>query len=109
MFLTRYWENARYYTNCSDPCRVISVSANWVMRKAIQKDSKAIFYFSNRVKVVRSYYAYSSLSLIAEIGGYFGLFLGVSINQITYLTSFAQERVQKYIQWWPKFIKNIKK
>ena len=104
-----YWENTRYYTNCSDSCRVISVSANSMMRKNIQVDSQVRFNFRNSVKVVKSYYAYSSLSLIAEIGGYFGLFLGVSINQITYLTSFAQERVQKYIQWWPKVFKNIKK
>ena len=104
-----YWKNARYNTNCSNSCQAISVSANWMRKKTNQEDSQVNFYFPNRVKVVKSYYAYSSLSLIAEIGGYFGLFLGVSINQITYLTSFAQERVQKYIQWWPKCFKNIKK
>ena len=94
----KYWKNARYYTNCSGPCREISVSVIWTADKTTKpEDSEVNFYFRNRVKVVKSYYAYSSLSLIAEIGGYFGLFLGVSINQITYLTSFAKETVQKYI------------
>ena len=90
----KYWKHAKYYTNCSAPCREIYVSAIWTDKKTT--DSKVTFKFSNRVRVIKSYYAYSSLSLIAEIGGYFGLFLGVSINQITYLTSFAQESIQKY-------------
>ena len=96
-----YWSYAKYYTNCSAPCREIYVSAIWTYKKTA--DSKVTFKFSNRVRVIKSYYAYSSLSLIAEIGGYFGLFLGVSINQITYLTSFAQGKVQKYIQRWHNF------
>ena len=91
----KYWKHAKYYTNCSAPCREIYVSAIWTDKKTT--DSKVTFKFSNRVRVIKSYYAYSSLSLIAEIGGYFGLFLGVSINQITCLTSFIQERVQKYM------------
>ena len=93
----KYWKNARHYTNCSDPCRGISASAIHTSKITLKpEDSHVKFLFRNRVKVVKSYYAYSSLSLIAEIGGYFGLFLGVSINQITYLTSFAQESIQKY-------------
>ena len=94
-----YWESTKYYTYCSDPCKGMSVSATWIKNKDAspdKQDSQAVLYFRRRVKVVKSYYAYSGLSLIAEIGGYIGLFLGVSINQITYLTSFVQERVQKY-------------
>ena len=34
------------------------------------------------IKVVEAHYLYSGLSLIAEIGGYVGLFLGVSVIQI---------------------------
>ena len=100
-----YWKNARYNTNCYNSCQAISVSANWMRKKTNQKDSQVNFYFPNRVKVVKSYYAYSSLSLIAEIGGYFGLFLGVSINQITYLTLIVQEGVHKYIQLWHNLFK----
>ena len=42
-------------------------------------------HFKENIKVTTGYYLYSELSLIAEIGGYVGLFLGVSINQITNL------------------------
>ena len=92
----KYWEYyARYYTKCTDRCKGMSVQATW-MRNKEKSNSQAVLYFQRKVKVVKSYYAYSGLSLIAEIGGYIGLFLGISINQITYLTSFIQERVQKY-------------
>ena len=46
------------------------------------------FHFSEIVKVTKSYYTYSPLSLIAEIGGYVGLFLGVSVNMVTNLLEF---------------------
>ena len=41
--------------------------------------------FKENIKVMTSYHLYSELSLIAEVGGYVGLFLGVSINQVTSL------------------------
>ena len=37
---------------------------------------------NEHIKVTDEQYLYSGLSLIAEIGGYVGLFLGVSVNQI---------------------------
>ena len=91
----KYWESAKYKTRCLDPCKVMLVRAMWMTDK-IKKDSSMRLYFRGGVKVMKSYYAYTGLSLIAEIGGYIGLFLGVSINQITHLASFIQERVQKY-------------
>ena len=91
-----YWYKVKkYYTNCYNPCMDMLFQVNSI--EVVKKhNSRVKLYFQPRVKVVRSYYAYSGLSLIAEIGGYFGLFLGVSINQITYLTPYVQERVQKY-------------
>ena len=67
------------------------------MASKIIKSSRVKLHFQSRVKVVKSYYAYSGLTVIAEIGGYIGLFLGVSINQIPHLILFIQELVQKYI------------
>ena len=34
------------------------------------------------VQVYESYYTYDGLSMVAEIGGYVGLFLGISVNQV---------------------------
>ena len=52
--------------------------------------------FEKIIKVTKGYYAYSELSLIAEIGGYVGLFLGVSVNQITNLIEYLVLRIQQY-------------
>ena len=42
-------------------------------------DTKAEIQFDKFIKVSTSYYAYTELELLAEFGGYVGLFLGVSI------------------------------
>ena len=44
--------------------------------------------FPRTVKVLRSRNVYGWLELLAEVGGYVGLFLGISINQIS---SFVQK------------------
>ena len=36
----------------------------------------------DQVQVFEAYYTYDGLSMVAEIGGYVGLFLGISINQV---------------------------
>ena len=41
--------------------------------------------FPKFIKVSKSSWAYGMLELIAEVGGYVGLFLGVSVNQFTLL------------------------
>ena len=93
-----YWDSMKYETNCPDRCKEILIRAMWMRNKLTKNNSSQLnLYFPDRVKVVKSYYAYSGLSLIAEIGGYIGLFLGVSINQITYLIPFIEEMVQKYL------------
>ena len=90
-----YWDSEKFETNCLDPCTVLLIRAMWMQNK-IKTSSSIVLSFQDNIKVVKSYYAYSGLSLIAEIGGYIGLFLGVSINQIPHLTSFVQERVHNY-------------
>ena len=42
---------------------------------------KLYLKFQRFIKVSRSRYAYTWLELLAEVGGYVGLFLGVSVNQ----------------------------
>ena len=92
-----YWDSVKYETNCPGRCKELLVKRNWLRDKFKKGSSELKLYFYNRVRVVKSYYGYSGLTLIAEIGGYIGLFLGVSINQITYLISFIQERIRKYL------------
>ena len=46
------------------------------------------------IQETKTHYTYSELSLIAEIGGYVGLFLGISINQITNLVDILVVRIR---------------
>ena len=40
-------------------------------------------YCQHDIKVSKSYWSYSGLSLLAEVGGYVGLFLGISVQQVS--------------------------
>ena len=41
----------------------------------------------SNIRVTQAHYLYSGLSMVAEIGGYVGLFLGVSFNKLAILTN----------------------
>ena len=49
--------------------------------------------FEEIISVSEDYYVYSAISLIAETGGYVGLFLGVSVNQLFDLIDFILEKI----------------
>ena len=56
-----------------------------------------ILEFENTVKKVTSYYDYTELSSIAEVGGYIGLFLGFSLYHITDAIKYVLSKILKYI------------
>ena len=43
------------------------------------------FYIKDQIKVMKSYLSYTEVSLLAEVGGYVGLLLGVSLMNMTSL------------------------
>ena len=68
--------------DCPNPCKYLKVSIS----PGIEMKTKAkwiMFFFPETIKSFKAYYAYSLLSLIAEVGGYVGLVLGWSFYQIT--------------------------
>ena len=85
------WEyNSSENKTCKFPCKnmVIRYSKEGERHEIPEEvDGKKvailILKFEDSVKKIQGYYLYSVLSLIAEIGGYVGLFLGVSFYQIT--------------------------
>ena len=52
--------------------------------------------FKSNIKVTQSHYLYSGLSMVAEIGGYVGLFLGVSFNKLAILTNTLITRLDSW-------------
>ena len=75
--------------NCSYPCSFLQIkfressvtpgcSQGW-----FGCTISAEFHFDKFIKVSTSYYAYTELELLAEFGGYVGMFLGVSVFHLS--------------------------
>ena len=64
---------------CLDPCTKIISSLSIRSSQETNVNAYLGIDFPSEVKVMTTYPAYEVLSLIAEIGGYVGLFLGVSV------------------------------
>ena len=64
-------------------------------KKTSYANAQLSINFKENIKVNTSYFVYSGLTLIAEIGGYVGLFLGVSINQVTNLIEWIFTLIKK--------------
>ena len=66
-------------TKCPYPCNFL---INWITTaKSRDKTSvdKIMLTFDEYIKVTTSTYGYTELELLAELGGYVGLFLGISV------------------------------
>ena len=59
--------------------------------------AKAIFYFRRDIKKTSEYILYSALSMLAEIGGYVGLLLGVSVFKIADINNIC---IDWYVYRW---------
>ena len=82
-FLTQYsWEN-ELGNNCPEPCSLTQTKITKINLESYD-DNYALLRcrFHEKVKVTTAYYSYSGMSLIAEIGGHVGLFLGFSLFNI---------------------------
>ena len=86
-----YWQymfsfSKENYEGCYYPCSYFVVSTKQGLAYDTSPNlSKVTLSFEQLIQETKSYYTYSELSLIAEIGGYVGLFLGISVNQMPYL------------------------
>ena len=93
-----YYEQSfkTYSENCLNPCTYFLIDAiklDAFNRTDKDKDYIQLF-FSEYIKVNTAFYNYLTLSMIAEIGGYVGLFLGVSFYQITDVLNAMINRVK---------------
>ena len=78
---------------CDYPCQFIrSTFMNLKMNKNATASQTFTLEFDKYIKVTRAYYSYTGLELIAEFGGYVGLFLGMSVFHL----SEAFEKIVNY-------------
>ena len=66
-----------------------------IMSETQARGGKFSMNFQKFIKVSRTHWDYGGLELIAEVGGYVGLFLGVSVNQLAILTKVCFNGFQK--------------
>lgn len=84
--LELYFDLKKFKNNtCDKSCFSLALSGleSTDLEIGSSTQSVATFSFKENVKVITAFYLYSDLSLLAEIGGYVGLFLGVSVNQVS--------------------------
>ena len=70
------------YQQCPNPCTTITSTfniRNQIKNKNEAESTQINIEFPSKVKVIQAYHAFTILSLVAEVGGYVGLFLGVSV------------------------------
>ena len=78
------------FNDCPVPCHSLLEKLGAKIFKIDEKSKIGtwIFYFSARTMVSDQLELYTSLSLIAEIGGYVGLILGASLwNFVTWISN----------------------
>ena len=77
----------RHNTSCLAPCGFVKTKA--IMTRDFELDEDVVkndtilqIYFDDYIKITEEYPMYTFLQMIAQVGGYVGLFLGWSFNQI---------------------------
>ena len=76
-FVTQHSGN--YRKQCGEPCTSITTKMAKIGTEKYDENHALLrCRFAEHIKVISAFYAYSTLSLIAEIGGHVGLFLGIS-------------------------------
>ena len=81
---------------CPKTCTYMMTSFGSTFSDA-SSDKSLELRFQAFIKVSKSRVSYGWLELLAEFGGYVGLFLGVSINQIFSLSKITFEKIQAFI------------
>ena len=88
-------ENLTYQAACPRSCKYLMTSFGTFSKYPMNITTFSMLYlkFPKFIKVSTSNWAYTMLELIAEVGGYVGLFLGVSINQFANLLKKTFNRI----------------
>ena len=87
---------------CPQSCKYFMISKSNERQSKTENNATYItLSFTKFIRVSKSDYSYQGLELIAEVGGYVGLFLGISINQLTRLCrKFAISLKKFFKQLW---------
>ena len=83
MYLSLF--NSKMKDHCHYPCTYLMIKEENYLKTTDRyktQGSLLAIQFNKFVTVSTTYYSYTELELLAELGGYVGLFLGVSFNSL---------------------------
>ena len=84
---------------CPQACSYLTIKVTengW--KQDVKNRSELILSFRQKIHSTVSYYLYEEISLVAEIGGFVGLFLGASVYQTADLIESMITRVSKFFK-----------
>ena len=84
------------YKTCPKSCTYMGITLGSKSTNAQVGSGRIVLKLEQYIQVSISSFTYCWLELLAEVGGYFGLFLGVSVNQIVSLSKHLFITVEKY-------------
>ena len=76
---------------CLYQCNFLNIVLTPQLLRRNDSKNKTSFVFEEYIKVSKSSFAYTELELLAELGGYVGLFMGLSVFDLR----FAIDRIFK--------------
>ena len=72
------------FEECLYPCTNLKIRLDKVEFGKVVGATRAKFMFDQYIRVTTSYVSYTGLELVAEVGGYVGLFLGLSVYHLSH-------------------------
>ena len=84
-----------YNPKCMYPCKFLSNFGTVTLSSFMNQHTmtRKVFYFSQHNQSFKSVHTYKALDLFAALGGYIGVFLGVSLLHLKNLISYVLDKV----------------
>ena len=79
--------------DCLYPCKFIKIAVTPYKKRSDKNTTR--LKFDKFIKVTKAAYSYTELELLAEFGGYMGLFLGFSVFQVSHIVDKILDKLMK--------------
>jgi hypothetical protein len=79
--------------DCLYPCKFIKIAVIPYKKRSDKNTTR--LKFDKFIKVTKAAYSYTELELLAEFGGYMGLFLGFSVFQVSHVVDKILDKLMK--------------
>ena len=79
--------------DCLYPCKFIKIAVIPYKKRSDKNTTR--LKFDKFIKVTKAVYSYTELELLAEFGGYVGLFLGFSVFQVSQVVNKILDKLMK--------------